>query len=135
MQADTGQAPVVMFYVSAIPPALVVLHLCFVLLGPVRRLPFVQTAWRTFSAPFRNFMRLEDLLEPADLKPPKVLLQQRLLLAVACLEVIAWVGRATFQVYTAGYPGALLHGSYALSWVCERSQLHVMSMLILIHFD
>lgn len=126
-QAIGGQVPELTF-VRAAPSAFLLLHLCLVIFAVARKPTWARNAWNTASGPFRNFLHLQDLLEPADLKPRNTLVEQRLLSSIACLELLVWIARAAFECYLEKYTWTTVYTLYALSWVSSTRIIPVLPL-------
>ncbi|KAH6917037.1 pleiotropic drug resistance ABC transporter [Coprinopsis sp. MPI-PUGE-AT-0042] len=105
------------------PTILVGLHLLHAVSSHLTLPSIVKTVARTVSRPFYNFLTLEDLLDPVDLRPRNPVLQQRLLALLSCTEVAIWAGYAGYAVYTADLTSILVYSLYLGCWVCIGTSL------------
>lgn len=114
--ANGGQVPELTL-LRAAPPVFILLHLGLVILTAVRKPAWARNAWKIISSPFRNFLQLDDLLEPVDKKPRNTWFEQHVLTGIACIELVIWMGRASFELYLENYSRAAVCSLYALSWI------------------
>jgi len=82
-----------------LPAAIIFATLLHDLASSISQPKFVRAVFRCLSSPFRNFLALEDLSEPVDLTPrwPKV--KNRILIGLASIMFVGWVGCLGFSLY------------------------------------
>lgn len=105
-----------------LPGAIIVAALLYDLASSIYPPKFVRAAFRWLSSPFKNFLTLEDLLEPVDLTPrcPKV--QNRFLVGLASILFVSWMGCLVFGVYVDDRVYAVKSMVQSVSWVSPLSK-------------
>lgn len=97
-------------------------------------LPFpfsVKKAWKWLTRPFRQFMTLDDLLEPIG---PFVKISNatyRILSTLATLSIIGWLGCFAFGIYTNDVAYAIRAVIFVVCWVSFFApSLHLLILAI-----
>jgi len=78
--------------------------------------PF-QFAWKWISSPFRNFLTIDDLLEPVDRSPSDAKFKNRCLAGLAFVSFLEWVGCIVFGVIMKDSNFMIMALVYSVSWV------------------
>ncbi|KAF8167359.1 pleiotropic drug resistance ABC transporter [Crassisporium funariophilum] len=85
----------------------------------VTSIPYPKTLRAVFhwlSAPFKNFLTLEDLLDPVDRTPISSRLKTRQNAGLACVALVGWVGCLMFGIYIKDNDYALKSLIQSISW-------------------
>ncbi|KIM47463.1 hypothetical protein M413DRAFT_22125 [Hebeloma cylindrosporum] len=94
----------------------ILFSLLFDLVSSIRHPEILRKLWNWTTSPFRNFLTVDDLLEPVDRTPEFSTLKNRYLIGLASVAFVGWVGCLVFGIsindreYTAK---ALV---YSISW-------------------
>lgn len=87
----------------------------------VRSVPIpnpLRAAYRFLSAPFRNFLALDDLLEPVDRTPKSCKTENKSLVVLAGIQFLGWTSSLAYAVTTENHPLVIQSLLYTISWVC-----------------
>lgn len=78
----------------------------------------LRALWSWISAPYSNFLTLDDLiLEPVDRTPQFSQLKTRILAGLSCLAFVGWVGCLMYSVYMNDQDCLIRSLVYSVSWV------------------
>ena len=110
-------------YTYYLPGAIIFATLLYDLASSISQLKFVRAVFRCLSSPFRNFLALEDLSESVDLTPrwPKV--KNRILIGLASIMLVGWVGCLGFSLYMDNHIYGVNSMVPLASWVCPCDRL------------
>jgi hypothetical protein len=97
-----------------LPATLVLVDIFCTLVGQLKCL---RTRLHYLSAPFRNFLTLEDLLDPVDDQPRPTALQSRVLTALAAVSAAGWLARLVFTIWIGETQHAMRCLVCTVSWV------------------
>ncbi|KAJ3517873.1 hypothetical protein NLJ89_g222 [Agrocybe chaxingu] len=75
-----------------------------------------QAIWRWSTAPFRNFLTLDDLLEPVDKTPIQYKHKTSTLIGLALLALVGWVGCMTYGISTNDRQYAIRALVFSICW-------------------
>ncbi|TFK19978.1 pleiotropic drug resistance ABC transporter [Coprinopsis marcescibilis] len=103
--------------VRVTPALLLGLHLLATIFSATGWPVPVKNAWRSISRPFRNFLVLDDLLDPVDLELPKNPIAHRALSLLACIEAIGWCGCVGYSIYVESMGSITIDATYFICWV------------------
>ncbi|KIK07255.1 hypothetical protein K443DRAFT_129256 [Laccaria amethystina LaAM-08-1] len=98
-----------------LPATLVLVDIFCTLVGQLKCL---RTRLHYLSAPFRNFLTLEDLLDPVDDQPRPTALQSRVLTALAAVSAAGWLARLVFTIWIGETQHAMRCLVCTVSWAC-----------------
>ena len=105
------------------------------LASPISRQKSVRAALRWLSFPFKNFLSLEDLSEPVDSTPKCPKLKNRILVGLASLALVGWVGNLVFGVYIDDREYVVKSMVHSASWVSIPCWMHQRTIWFLTSMD
>ncbi|KDR85730.1 hypothetical protein GALMADRAFT_84830 [Galerina marginata CBS 339.88] len=101
---------------TVLPASILLVALLLDLVRSIHYPKPLQSIWRWFSFPFRNFLTLDDLLEPVDRTPIDSKTKSRYLVGLAGVAFIGWVGCLTFGISGHNKEYAIKSLVYSISW-------------------
>lgn len=77
----------------------------------------VLRLWTWLTAPFRNFLTIDDLWEPVDRTLPITKVASRILTGIAAVEFVAWMTYLGYMKYMDDLHGTAKSLIFSLAWV------------------
>jgi len=106
-----------------LPTGIVLLALILDIITSIKYPKVLRKAWIRFSSPFRNFMTLDDLLEPVGptVKPSE--LRIRILAALAVVSLVGWLACLAYGVYSRDELYIIRALTFSICWVSDPNSL------------
>jgi hypothetical protein len=105
-----------------LPGVIIFVALLHDLVSSVSLPKFVRAVFRWLSSPFRNFLTLEDLLDPVDLTLRYSKAKNRFLVGLASILFVSWMGYLIFSVYLDNHGNAVKPMIQSVSWVSSLNE-------------
>lgn len=77
----------------------------------------VLRLWGWLTAPFHNFLTIDDLWEPVDRTPRRTEVASRILVGIAAVEFVAWTTCLGYTKYMDDLGGTAKSLVFSLAWV------------------
>jgi hypothetical protein len=102
---------------TLLPATIILLGIAYDLITSLPSILAVEKAWKWLTRPFRNFMVLDDLLEP--IGPPVKVSNNtyRALSTLSVVSLVEWLGCLAFGIHTDDATRAVHALIFAICWV------------------